>query len=291
MAEEKVAEGHLDRTDLEGELVISHSNLIYWWPVWLAGLIMALITFFDNDRAAVFSNDARLKVEQRAGDNGRTVTVYEVTEPRPNPILQRAAEHATNHPAEAPFYMRMSHRPWIGPVFLAVLLLVLFITNVPLRGLWSLVVVIVLIAAVIIISLAGWWEDIFRVLGGLHIYMNMAGYLFTALAILVLWLIVNFAYDRRRYLVFTAGQMRVRLEIGEGEDTFDTRNMVIKKAPLDFFRHRILGLWFLGLGAGDLEIHTSGARTETIYVPNVWRIDHVLMRMQEMQRDIPIVQG
>lgn len=291
MSEHKPAE-HLDQTPIRSEIVISHSNLIYWWPVWVAGLLMALITYFDSDRLVILSDKARMTVAEQAGENGKTQYVYSITEPHASEPMKQAAARAKDKPSEVPFLMRVSQRPWMGPVFFAIILLTALITSVTLRGLWSYIVIIVFIAAIFIISLIpGMWNDIFRVVGGLHIYINMAGYLVFALGMLLAWVLTFFLYDRRRYLIFTPGQMRVHLEIGEGEDTFDTRNMVIKKQQNDFFRHRILGLWFLGLGAGDVEIRTSGGRSETIDVPNVWRVSQILTRIQEMQRDMPIVEG
>lgn len=291
MAEDKPAE-HLDQTPIRTEIVISHSNLIYWWPVWLAGFVMALITFFDDDRVVIVSHGARVANVNKIDEGGKAHVTMELNDPNASPLLVTASERAKANQNEVPFWMRMSHRPWMGPVFFAIVLLTALITSVTLRGLWSLIVILVIIAAVIIISLIpGLWYEIGTMLGGLHIYVNMAGYLVFGVVMLVAWVLVIFLYDRRRYLLFTPGQMRVHLEIGEGEDTFDTRSMVVKKQQLDFFRHRILGLWFLGLGAGDIEIRTSGARAETIDVPNVWRVDQVLARIQEMQRDIPIVQG
>src|SRR5439155_19657959 len=111
----------------------------------LTGLIMALITYVDGDRVAIVSHDARVTNVQKTEEHGRVKTTFELTDPNAPPPLQRGAEAALARPNEVPFLMRMSHRPWVGPVFLAVLLLVIFITNVPLRGLWSLVVVIVII--------------------------------------------------------------------------------------------------------------------------------------------------
>src|ERR1700693_1950873 len=33
--------------------IISHSNVVYWWPAWLAGFAMALITFAQGRDVAV----------------------------------------------------------------------------------------------------------------------------------------------------------------------------------------------------------------------------------------------
>jgi hypothetical protein len=86
--------------------------------------------------------------------------------------------------------------------------------------------------------------------------------------------------------------MRVRLEIGDSETSFDTIGMSIEKKRDDPFRHWVLGFaWIPGFGTGDLVVKTSGANAREFHLPNVLRIDSKLRRIQEMQRDRPVVQG
>ena len=37
-------------------ILYGHSGLFYWWPLWLAGYVMALLTWLDHDKA-VIGND------------------------------------------------------------------------------------------------------------------------------------------------------------------------------------------------------------------------------------------
>src|SRR5438477_8301064 len=55
--------------------LISHSMLFYWWPIWVLGFIMALITYFDKTRLAVVPPDSKLtvKAEDQIDEN---TTVY-----------------------------------------------------------------------------------------------------------------------------------------------------------------------------------------------------------------------
>src|SRR5690242_19187606 len=65
--------------------VVSHTGLLYWWPVWLVGLALAALTYFGGGRLAVLPEGTKVKA---VGDN-----VYQVTVPkRPDPSLARAAE-------------------------------------------------------------------------------------------------------------------------------------------------------------------------------------------------------
>jgi hypothetical protein len=45
----------------------------------------------------------------------------------------------------------------------------------------------------------------------------------------------------------------------------------------DIFVHRLLGLWFLGFGTGDIEVRfsTPGAGQKVYHLKNVWRAAHV----------------
>jgi hypothetical protein len=37
--------------------IYSHSNIIYWWPVWVVGYLMAVITFFENNHVEFGGHD------------------------------------------------------------------------------------------------------------------------------------------------------------------------------------------------------------------------------------------
>src|SRR4029077_5653269 len=133
-------------------------------------------------------------------------------------------------------------------------------------GLWSFYVLLVVVLLAIIFAVAGWWENIFAHLGQMSIHINMGGYFLISLVLFVLWLI-NFAiFDRQTYMIFSPGQVRMRLEIGGGETTFDTPAMVVQKSRSDLFRH-----WILGFGSGDMVIRPSGV-AHPIEMPNVLRV-------------------
>ena len=61
--------------------------------------------------------------------------------------------------AEKP-YLRVSPSKTLGVVFTFVLLMVIFITNVPLRGMWSVLVIVVAISLVVFFILLGWIDAI-----------------------------------------------------------------------------------------------------------------------------------
>jgi hypothetical protein len=191
---------------------------------------------------------------------------------------------ATGRPREPT--LRVAGRSGYGVVFVVVVLLVVFITNVPIRGLWSVVVVVTVLLGTVILALAGWWDDILEAAGHSHVYINAFGYLALALPLLALWLVVVLFFDRQVYMVFTPGQLRVCQEVGSGEAVYDTRGMVVAKRRSGLFRH-----WLLGFGSGDLLVKTAGANAKQFEMHNVLFVASKLQVVQEMLQTREVVRG
>ncbi|HEX3150507.1 MAG TPA: hypothetical protein VHR66_20685 [Gemmataceae bacterium] len=272
--------------------IYSHSPLFYWWPVWLFGFIFSLITLMDNDRMAIVPAEALLVKESVEGNKFRGTIYGPVQEQNlMGKITADASQEQKDHLiAKNPNFPRdaknvyelrphVSARSWMGPTYLIILVLVIIITSVPLRGLWSLVVLIALVVLALMVSLFKWWDDILGALYGLHIFINLAGYLMLSTAIFVSWAVATFIFDRRSYIVFTPGQIRVCEEIGSRERTYDTTGMTIEKHRDDWFRHI-----FLGFGSGDLSVRTAGADRNEILMPNVALIGFKIEPIQQLIR-------
>jgi hypothetical protein len=258
--------------------LVSHSPIFYWWPIWVLGYVMALITYGEGHRLAILPHEAKVEVT-KTDDHGRPVG-YQIDVPESTSSLERAVKKDGGH-----FTPRVSQKPWMGPVYCVILLLTILITNIPLRGLWSFLVILILIVAVLGITLVpGGWDDLLAAFGNLHIFINMAGYLFIATTVLVLWAVSVFVFDQRTYMVITPGQIQVCEHIGASVRTFDTTGLSFEKQRDDLFRH-----WILGFFSGDLIVRTAGAEHETIRLPNVLWIGWRLEEVQEMLREKAVV--
>ncbi|HVL12990.1 MAG TPA: hypothetical protein VM529_10520 [Gemmata sp.] len=264
--------------------LVSHSMLFYWWPIWVIGYIFALITYFEDSRLAIVPADTTVAVDTARSEEGVTAYIVKVKEKPdevPNESLKRA-EKAASTPGGGPtFKTRVSQKPWLGPLFCVVLLLTVIITNVPLRGLWSFLVLLLLVMLALIITIVpGGWDHLLGAVGNLHIYINMAGYLFIATAVLLLWAVSVFIFDKRTYMRITPGQIQVCEHIGASIRNFDTFGLSFEKQRDDLFRH-----WLLGFFSGDLIVRTAGAEKETIRLPNVlwisWRLEEVQRLLRE----------
>jgi hypothetical protein len=265
--------------------IISHSNLFYWWPVWAVGLIMALLTWIDGHRMMLVPEDANVSRTHRVEiAKDQFETREGIILPKDKHLLPEPKGNDIPPPADPKLHMSKSKS--YGVIFEIILLLVIVITNVPLRGLWSVVVIVIVVMLTIIFALAGWWEDIFTYLDRLHIQINMAGYLFISLVLLAIWLVTLFFFDQQIYMVFTPGQLKVRTEIGGGEKAYDTSGMTIEKQRSDLFRH-----WILGLGSGDLIVNTSGAAVHHFDLPNVLFLNKKVTLIEDMLREKAVVRG
>jgi hypothetical protein len=181
-----------------------------------------------------------------------------------------------------------------GVLFAAVLILVILITNVPLRGMWSIMIIVLAILLTVIFALAGWWETIFHHLTLLDIRINAGGYFFISTVLFLVWLVTFIFFDRQVYMVFTPGQLKVCTEIGGGEKVYDAVGMTLEKHRSDLFRH-----WILGLGSGDIHLAPSGANAHEIIMPNVMFVGAKLnaiealvsMKPNERETAIPMTVG
>ncbi|HEY1380082.1 MAG TPA: hypothetical protein VGF55_24980 [Gemmataceae bacterium] len=265
-------------TDQREVRIFSHSTLFYWWPVWVCGYVIAILTYFDGHRLAILPPNTSIDRVERKGE-----VLYELN---PHGGTSEQLRLADQNPGATPFHLRVAQNSRLGAIFVVVLLLVILITSVPLRGLWSVVVIITVALSAIILALADLWDKIFESLGHLHIHANLAFYLFVSTGLLAMWLATVFFFDRQTYMVFTPGQLRVCLEIGGGETAYDTQGMSIQKHRDDMFRH-----WILGLGSGDLTVRTSGAQAHTFEMHNILNVSSKLKEIEDMQRERPTVQG
>jgi hypothetical protein len=264
-----------------GEIVIiSHSSLFYWWPVWLVGFIMAILTYWDGHRLAVVPRgtnpipNATVTFMDKDGEVHRMRNRDILMLDKDKKLLEKTDESGE---LQQPDDIRMASSKSFGIVYVVVLLLVIFITNVPLRGLWSLFIIIFILLLSIIFAQSGVWEALLNRTRLLAIHINPGGYLAISIALFVLWIVNFLFFDRQFYMIFTPGQVRVHLEIGAGETVYDTGGMVFQKQRSDLFRH-----WILGFGSGDLIVRPAGG-AQHIDLPNVLSVGR---RVKEIEKKL-----
>ncbi|CCB66544.1 hypothetical protein [Hyphomicrobium sp. MC1] len=175
-------------------------------------------------------------------------------------IVERV--HASNNP---------------GIFFIAVLVLLVILTNARLRGIYSVVTVITGGFFVVLFSWFGWWDNIFRFVPQLSARANTGFYLLFSTTLLAIWLISFFVSDRLIVWRVRPGQMVEERLIGGQARSYDTNGLVFQKGGQGLF-HDII----LGLGAGDLTLKISGANEEAIQIPNVLFVDYKVKAIEKL---------
>src|SRR5262245_28350594 len=136
-------------------VVISHSPLFYWWPVWAVGFLMAGLSYWQGLQVAFVppGTVAERQVQVAGQDGPRDVLIAP-----PDPPLPAATDSdELRQPA-----LRMSASNNLGIIWAITLLLVIVVTHVQLRGVWSLVVIIIVGFTTVLLAVLGLWDPILR---------------------------------------------------------------------------------------------------------------------------------
>jgi hypothetical protein len=263
----------------EKVVVVSHSPLFYWWPVWAVGFLMAGLTYLRGYQVAFVPAgtvaERGVRVEGHDGPRDALVAPAGRTLPaasEPDDLKQPR--------------LRMLPGNDAGIVWATTLCLVIVLSQIPLRGLWSLIVIIVLVFTTILLALLGLWDPIVRAIRVVDVHITGFSYLSISLFLFALWLVTFLFFDRQVYMIFTRGQLRVRAAVSQGETVFDTRGIVVERHRDDLFRH-----WLLGFGSGDLTVRTGGPNPQQLKWPNVLGIGRRLKLIHTMLQEREVVRG
>jgi hypothetical protein len=257
--------------------IYSHSALFYWWPVWFVGFLMGLITMIDGHRMLLVPAHTTVEAYKREGGQDVDDKVLLIPPANAKSFL-RDDEGKLIQPK-----VLMAQTKELGVIFLTVLLIIIVISNVPLRGLWSVVIIFMILFLVLLISLWHQWERIFEWAGLLRIHINEGGYFFISLVLFIIWAVTVFIFDHRTYVIITSGQVRVCLAVGAGETVYDTTGMTFEKRQDDLFRH-----WIVGLGSGDLLIHRTQTNAD-IPMHNVLFIGAKIREVERLMKEREVV--
>ena len=241
---------------------------------------MAALTYFDGHLMAIVPRGT-------VAESARTVAGHD--EPRDVLVLppgqQLPAERATRTLLQPGLRMASSNNP--GIIFAVTLCLVIVVSNIHLRGLWSVVAILSVALGSVLLAWLGWWDGILGTLGMIDIHINALGYVVISVFLFAIWSpqpgCCTTAGSTRSS---AGGQLRVRTALGGGETTFDTMGMRVEKHRDDLFRH-----WLLGFGSGDLTVKTSGSNAYQLEIPNVLQISHKLELIRRMLQDREVVSG
>ena len=151
-------------------VLISHSSIFFWWPVWLVGFLLAALTYLDNHLMAVVPAGTVAERQRTVEGHDKPRDVLVIPHGQKLPTAQ--ATGAIAHPR-----LRMAASNSLGMIYAVTLCLVIVITNIHMRGLWSVIVVLAIALITVLFAGLGWWDPILRFLGLIDIHINALGYL------------------------------------------------------------------------------------------------------------------
>jgi hypothetical protein len=180
--------------------------------------------------------------------------------------------------------LRVATSPWVGIGFLVVMFSTLIFTHLRARGLHA--VILVLAAAVIglVVHLSIGWTRVFDQITLIKVHMNLAYYVVVFVVSFVIWFYIAFIHARLTYGVVNPGEVGWRSPLTGQMETYRPLNFQVVKRSDDLIVHKILGLRFLRLGTGDIEIKfdVPGGGSQQHLFKNVWRPDVKIARMEEL---------
>jgi hypothetical protein len=230
--------------------VIMHTGLLYWWPVWVVGFLMAVWTALDDYHMILVPDGTTIA--------GNTLTV---------------PDGAT---MDAPL-LHVSRSKLPGILFAVTLALVVGCSGGWMRGWRAYFFAATVVALVLLLSWAGLWGSLYDVARYLDIRINLGGYLVLSTVLFLIWTWFFFFVDRQVYVVFSKSQIRIHNRILEEERAFDAGGVAFQVREYDWFR------WLVGGGAGDIVLRLGGS-PQPIELPNVLRVGRRLNEIEKLLR-------
>lgn len=174
--------------------------------------------------------------------------------------------------------------PWVGVGFLVVMFATLIFTHLRARGLHAIIFALIVVVLALVIHMTVGWTLVFDQITLIKVHMNLAYYVVTFVVTLVVWLYTTFIHARLSYGVVNPGEVGWRSALTGQMETFKPLNFQVVKRSDDMIVHKILGLGFLGIGTGDIDVKfdVPGGSSQHHSFKNVWRPDAKVARMEAL---------
>jgi hypothetical protein len=174
--------------------------------------------------------------------------------------------------------------PWVGIGFLVVMFSTLIFTHLRARGLHAIILVLAVAVIGLLVHLTVGWTPIFDQLTLIKVHMNLAYYVVVFVVSFAIWFYVTLIHARLTYGVVNPGEIGWRSPLSGQLETYRPLNFQVIKRSDDLIVHKILGLYFLGLGTGDIDVKfdVPGGGSQHHVFRNVWRPDVKIGRMERL---------
>jgi len=174
--------------------------------------------------------------------------------------------------------------PWVGIGFLVVMFATLIFTQLRARGIYAIILVLACALIGLIVHMWIGWHAVFDQLTLLKVYMNLAFYAVFFAVSFVIWFYTFFIHARLTYGVINPGEVGWRSPLTSQIETYRPLNFQVTKRSDDLIVHKLLGLRWLGVGTGDIEVKfdVPGGGSQHHVFKNVLRPDAQVDKMEAL---------
>jgi hypothetical protein len=174
--------------------------------------------------------------------------------------------------------------PWVGIGFLVIQFATLIFTHLRARGIYAVIMVLALALVGLIVHLIIGWAFVWDLVSLVRVHMNLAYYVVVFFVSFVLWVYIALIHPNFTYGVVRPGEIGWHSPLTGRVESYRPLNFQVVRRSDDIVVHGILGLKFLGLGTGDIEVRfdTPGGGSQHHTFHNVWRPDSKVSRMEAL---------
>jgi hypothetical protein len=180
--------------------------------------------------------------------------------------------------------LKVHTSPWVGIGFLAVMFSTLIFTQLRARGLYAIILLMAAVIIGLVVHISIGWTVIFDQFTLIKVHMNLAFYVFVFVVSFGIWFYTAIIHARLTYGLIRPGEVGWYSPLTGQFETFRPINFQVVKRSDDIIVHKILGLGFLGLGTGDIDVRFSvpGGGSQHHVFKNVWRPAAKIARMEKL---------
>jgi hypothetical protein len=180
--------------------------------------------------------------------------------------------------------LKVHTSPWVGIGFLLVMFSTLIFTELRARGLYAIILMMGAVIIGLVVHITTGWTVIFDQFTLIKVHMNLAFYVFVFVVSFVVWFYTAVIHARLTYGLIRPGEVGWYSPLTGQFETFRAINFQVVKRSDDIIVHKILGLGFLGLGTGDIDVKFSapGGGSQHHVFRNVWRPTAKIARMEKL---------
>ncbi len=183
--------------------------------------------------------------------------------------------------------VKIATSPWLGIGFLLIMFGVLIFTQLRARGIYAVIMLLAVAVIGLLVHMVIGWAFIWDLVTLVKVHMNMAFYVMVFIISFALWVYVTFIHARLTYGVVNPGEIGWHSPLTGRVETYRPLNFQVIKRSDDLVVHALLGLRFLGLGTGDIEVKfdVPGGGSQHHVFKNVWRPDKKIGNMELLIQD------